>query len=53
MSEQIFKSVGDFVHFIYLLIRSKFKFLWFPPVCDWLKNWAELSRVNKAIVRFN
>jgi hypothetical protein len=50
VSENIFKSVGVFVHFIYLIIRSKFKFLWFQLVCDWLQNWGELLRVNRAMV---
>jgi hypothetical protein len=42
-----------FFHFYIFIIRSKFEFLWFLPVCDWLQNWAELSRVNRAIVRFH
>jgi hypothetical protein len=36
--EQNFKFVGVCVFLIYLLIRSKFKFVCFSPVCDWLQN---------------
>jgi hypothetical protein len=51
VSGQIFKSVGVFFFSFYIfIIRSKFKFFWFPPVCDWLQNWAELSRVNRLFV---